>query len=94
MCITNFRPKILLDKDPQCKPKEQFNITKLQIFEKNMGSYHKFPNNMKYKGVQRLEEIWMCLNPDHQHINCPPISKCSNNFTFPPFPHLPCNTLK
>lgn len=33
MYITNFRPKILLDKDPQCKPKEQFNITKLQVSE-------------------------------------------------------------
>ncbi|CAH8429873.1 unnamed protein product [Schistosoma haematobium] len=177
--IHGLWPKILLDKDPQCKPKEQFNITKLQdllkdlerlwpslkdyskpesfwkhefskhgmcVHEdpkiKNQHGYFEFGLNLMkrfnileflkkhgiiphvsqqyetrklqdifesefrhnvslyctdkkgQKGVQRLEEIWMCLDPDHQPINCPPISKCSTNFTFPPFPHLPCNTLK
>ncbi|RTG83521.1 uncharacterized protein DC041_0004979 [Schistosoma bovis] len=46
------------------------------------------------KGVQRLEEVWLCLNPKHNFTDCPPIGRCSTNFTFPPFSHISCNSFK
>ncbi|VDP41769.1 unnamed protein product [Schistosoma margrebowiei] len=67
---------------------KQYNKTAFQkVFESELGHNGsiKCINASGQSSVNLLEEVRLCLNLTHQYTDCPPIGKCPEKFTFPPF---------